>query len=52
MVLLDEAANEVKRWILKRGFPVRYQVSTLNAEAADVIIEMFEVAVEDMELSQ
>jgi phage tail-like protein len=50
IVLLDRERNPVRRWLLREAWPVRYAVSSLNAEGNDVAIETLELAHEGFEL--
>lgn len=51
VTLLDESQTPVKRWVLRNAWPVRYEVSRLQAAGHDVVLETLEIAVEDMELA-
>ncbi|HSK14691.1 MAG TPA: phage tail protein [Gaiellaceae bacterium] len=50
IVLLDDARQPVKRWLLRGAFPAKYQAPDLNAKGNDVAIETLELAHEGLEL--
>lgn len=49
ILLLDRAGNQVRRWVLREAWPVRYQVSVLDAEQGQVAIESLELAHEGID---
>jgi phage tail-like protein len=50
IVLLDASREDVRRWLLRDAWPVRYQGPTLQASANEVAIETLELACEDVEV--
>jgi phage tail-like protein len=51
VILLDEGRNPVKRWNFFSAWPVRYQVSALEAIGHGVVLETLEIGHEGMELA-
>jgi phage tail-like protein len=49
IVLRDRGGNDVRRWLLREAWPVRYQVSVLAATTSEVAIESLELAHEGLE---
>jgi phage tail-like protein len=50
IVLLDASRQDVRRWLLRDAWPVRYEGPTLQASANEVAIETLELACEDVEV--
>jgi phage tail-like protein len=50
IVLLDASRQDVRRWLLRDAWPVRYEGPTLQASANEVAIETLELACEDIEV--
>ena len=50
IVLLDASRQDVRRWLLRDAWPVKYEGPTLHAKGNDVAIESLELACEDVEL--
>ena len=50
ITLLDEARAPVLRWRLLNAFPVKVEVSDLNAQGNEVVIETLELTHEGLEL--
>lgn len=50
VVLLDEARQEVLRWVFHNVFPTGYEFSGLEATGKTVLVESLTLAVEHMEL--
>jgi phage tail-like protein len=50
IVLLDRERTPVRRWLLQEAWPVRYAISSLDAEVSGVAIETLELAHEGFEL--
>ena len=50
IVLLDASRQDVRRWLLRDGWPVKYEGPTLQAKGNEVTIESIELACEDVEL--
>lgn len=50
VVLLDDARQPVKRWLLRNAFPAKYVAPDLNAKGNEVAIETLELAHEGLEL--
>lgn len=50
IVLLDEKAEERKRWALRRAFPVKWSGPDLKAGSSDIAVEILELACEGIEL--
>lgn len=50
IVLMDDAGNDVVRWIVHNAWPAKYEGPTLNGCANDVAIETLELAHEGLEL--
>ena len=46
---LDEKGDDVKRWNLKRAFPVKWVGPDLKASSSEVSIETLEIAHEGIE---
>jgi len=44
VVLLSSSGQEVARWNVSEGVPVRYEVSNLDAQDSDVVYELLEIA--------
>ncbi|MDR7550344.1 MAG: phage tail protein [Armatimonadota bacterium] len=51
VILLDDDRTPVKRWNFRAAWPVRYEISALDAAGHEVLIETLEVAHEGMELA-
>jgi phage tail-like protein len=49
IVVQDEAGQDQARFVVSDAWPVKYEVSPLNARANEVIIEMLELANEGIE---
>jgi phage tail-like protein len=49
IVLIDEAGNDVARFVLRNAWPVKYEPPSLNAGGNDVAIETLELAHEGLE---
>ncbi len=50
IVLLDASRQDVRRWLLRDAWPVKYEGPTLQAQGNEVTIESIELACEDVEL--
>jgi phage tail-like protein len=50
IVLLDASRQDVRRWLLRDAWPVKYEGPTLQATANEVAIETLELACEDVEV--
>jgi phage tail-like protein len=50
IVLLDASRQDVRRWLLRDAWPVKYEGPTLQASANEVAIETLELACEDVEV--
>jgi phage tail-like protein len=50
IVLLDASRQDVRRWLLRDAWPVKYEGPTLQAAANEVAIETLELACEDVEV--
>jgi phage tail-like protein len=50
IVLLDASRQDVRRWLLRDAWPVKYEGPTLHAKGNEVAIESLELACEDIEL--
>lgn len=51
IVLLDDGRQELLRWFLRNAWVAKFEVSTLQAEGNDVLIETIELAHEGFELA-
>ncbi|HEU4484762.1 MAG TPA: phage tail protein [Povalibacter sp.] len=49
IVLIDEAGNDVARFVLRNAWPVKYEPPSLNAGGNDVAIETLELTHEGLE---
>jgi phage tail-like protein len=49
IVLLDREGTAVRQWALVDAWPVRYEVSVLDAERGEVAVEALELAHEGLE---
>ncbi len=50
IVLLDEDRRPAKRWVFRRGLPLKWSGPTLNAQQGAVAIEAIEIAHQGLEL--
>lgn len=50
IVLMDEARNDVLRWVFRNGWPCKWEGPRLNAKTSEVAIETLEIAHEGLEL--
>lgn len=50
IVLLDAQRQDVRRWLGRDAWPVKYEGPALNAKNNEVAIELLELAVEEMEI--
>jgi phage tail-like protein len=50
IVLLDAQRQDVRRWLGRDAWPVKYEGPALNAKNNEVAIETLELAVEDLEI--
>jgi phage tail-like protein len=50
IILLDASRQDVRRWLLRDAWPVKYEGPTLQASANEVAIETLELACEDVEV--
>ena len=50
IVLLDAQRQDVRRWLARDAWPVKYDGPTLNAKNNEVAIETLELAVEEIEI--
>jgi phage tail-like protein len=50
IILLDDEGNEVLRWSLREAWPVKWELSELDAAKNEVAIETLELAHEGLEL--
>jgi len=50
IVLLDASRQDVRRWLLRDAWPVKYEGPTLDAKANEVAIESIEFACHDVEI--
>jgi phage tail-like protein len=50
ITLLDDAGNEVLRWVLRDAWIAKIEASDLDAQANEVAIESVELAHEGLEL--
>jgi phage tail-like protein len=50
IVLLDASRQDVRRWLLRDAWPVKYEGPALQASANEVAIETLELACEDVEV--
>jgi len=50
IVLLDAQRQDVRRWLARDAWPVKYEGPALNAKNNEVAIELLELAVEDIEI--
>ncbi len=49
VILMDEMNNQVARWDMFGAFPIHYQVSPLDAQGQEVVMEILEIAVEGIQ---
>ena len=52
VILMDQAGQDVARWVLRNAWPSKYSAPSLNALGNEVAIETLELAHEGIELSQ
>jgi len=52
IVLYDELKNEVKRWNLRRAFPVKWRGPDFRSTTNEIAIETLELACEGIELQE
>jgi phage tail-like protein len=50
ILLLDEAGNEVRRWRLRRPFPVKWAGPELKGSVSELAVETLELACEGVEI--
>ena len=50
IVLLDAQRQDVRRWLARDAWPVKYDGPALNAQNNEVAIETLELAVEEIEI--
>jgi phage tail-like protein len=50
IVLLDAQRQDVRRWVARDAWPVKYDGPALNAKNNEVAIETLELAVEEIEV--
>ena len=50
IVLLDAQRQDVRRWLARDAWPVKYDGAALNAQNNEVAIETLELAVEEIEI--
>jgi len=50
IVLLDAQRQDVRRWLARDAWPVKYDGPALNAKNNEVAIETLELAVEEIEI--
>ena len=50
IVLLDAERQDVRRWLARDTWPVKYDGPALNAKNNEIAIELLELAVEEMEI--
>ena len=50
IVLLDAERQDVRRWLARDTWPVKYEGPALNAKNNEVAIELLELAVEELEI--
>jgi phage tail-like protein len=50
IVLLDAQRQDVRRWLARDAWPVKYEGPALNAKNNEVAIETLELAVEEIEI--
>jgi phage tail-like protein len=50
IVLLDAQREDVRRWLARDAWPVKYHGPALNAKNNEVAIETLELAVEEIEI--
>ena len=51
IVLMDEEMNDKIRWNFRDAWPVKYEISDLNAQQSEIVFEILEIAFESFERS-